>query len=194
MHSMIALLLLLPLYTGQAQTKNTASPTPVFALNTNLLYDATTSTNLGMEIKTGKRVTFKLPFTYNPWELKWKGVDRRLQFVMVQPELRLWLCESFYGSFFGLHAHGAYYNNVSAVGTNYMRNYRFQGYLYGGGLSYGHQFYLSPRWNLEISVGGGYVYLDYDQYQLNDDPAKPRQKEHHWWPTQAGITLVYIIK
>ena len=29
--------------------------TPVFALSTNLLYDATTSLNLGMEFKTGKR-------------------------------------------------------------------------------------------------------------------------------------------
>ena len=195
-YSMIALLFFIPFHTGKAQAVNTISKTPSFTLNTNLLYDATASMNLGMEVKTGGRVTFKLPVTYNPWNHPWGWEDnKKYKFVMVQPEFRLWLCEPFYGSFFGIHAHGAFYN-VSAVGTNYMKDYRFQGYLYGAGLSYGYQFYLAPRWNLELSVGGGYVYLIYDQYECKTCGSllKPQQKEGHWWPTQAGITLVYIIK
>ena len=192
MLSMIALLLFLPLGKGQAQTTNTVSPTPVFALSTNLLYDATTSMNLGVELKMGKHFTFKLPVTYNPWE--WKD-DKKWRFLLVQPELRWWFCEPFYGSFIGLHGHGSYYN-VGGIGTKAMTDYRYQGYLYGGGISYGHQFYLSPRWNLEVSVGGGYVYLNYDQYHYYTDGAlvKSQQKEHHLWPTQAGITLIYIIR
>jgi len=190
-YSMIALLIFIPFSMGKAQVVNTVSKTPVFALNTNLLYDAGTSMNLGMEVKTGGRVTFKLPVTYNPWE--WKD-DKKFKFVLVQPELRWWPCEPFYGSFFGIHAHGAYYN-VGAVGTNYMKDHRFEGYLYGAGLSYGYQFYLAPRWNLELSVGAGYVYLNYDLYECQTCGRHIEQKkEGRWWPTQAGITLVYIIK
>jgi len=191
-HSTIALLLLIPFCMGQAQTRNTVSQTPVFTLNTNLLYDATTSMNLGFEVKTGNRVTFKLPVTYNPWE--WKD-NKKFKFVMAQPELRWWLCEPFYGSFFGLHAHGALFN-VGGVGTNDMKDYRFQGYLLGGGLSYGYQFYLAPRWNLELSLGAGYVYLVYDKYECKNcgQLIDRDQKKHYFGPTQAGITLVYIIK
>ena len=198
----IALLLLIPFSMGQAQTRNTVSQTPKFTLNTNLLYDATTSMNLGFEFKMGNHVTFKLPVTYNPWEwaypweLSWKQKDNeKFKFILAQPEVRWWFCEPFYGSFLGLHAHGAFFN-VSGVGTNWMKDYRFQGFLYGAGLSYGHQFYLAPRWNLELSVGAGYVYLTYDKYDCKTcgELLKSHQKEHHFWPTQAGITLVYIIK
>ena len=191
-YSILAFLFFSPFCMGQAQVVNTGSNTPVFTLNTNLLYDATASMNLGMEVKTGGRVTFKLPVTYNPWE--WKD-HKKYKFILVQPEVRWWLCEPFYGSFFGIHAHGAIYN-VGAVGTNYMKDYRFQGYLYGAGLSYGYQFYLAPRLNLELAIGGGYVFLNYDQYKCETcgERIKQHQKEHHLWPTQASISLIYIIK
>ena len=202
-YSMIALLFLIPFYMGKAQAVNTVSKTPVFSLNTNLLHDASTlflglspSMNLGLEFKTGNHVTIKLPVTYNPWE----GKDyKKFKFVLVQPELRWWFCEPFYGSFFGIHAHGAIYN-VGAVGTNYMKDYRFQGYLYGAGLSYGHQFYLAPRWNLEFSIGGGYAYLNFKQYECEHcgrelkNPEEYKSPRNYWGLTQASFTLIYIIK
>ena len=189
---MVVLLFLFPFYMGKAQIMNMVSTTPVFTLNTNLLYDATASMNLGLEFKMGNRVTFKLPVTYNPWE--WKD-NKKYKFVLVQPELRWWLCEPFYGSFFGIHVHGASYN-VGSVGTNWMKDYRFEGYLYGGGLSYGYQFYLAPRWNLEVSIGGGYAYMIYDRYECKDCGKLLSAQENYsyWGLTRAGITLIYIIK
>jgi hypothetical protein len=155
--------------------------------------------NLGLEVKTGKHFTFKLPVTYNPWE--WQD-NKKYKFILAQPEFRWWFCEPFYGSFLGIHAHGAYFN-VGGVGPNWittdglpMKNFRYQGSLFGAGLSYGHQFYLAPRWNLELSVGAGYVFLNYDRYECKTCGAllEENKKEGHLWPTQAGITLVYILK
>ena len=34
-----------------------------------------------------------------------------------------------------------------------MENYRYQGNLYGAGLSYGYQWLLSNRWSMEAVIG-----------------------------------------
>ncbi|MBF0647208.1 DUF3575 domain-containing protein [Dysgonomonas sp. GY75] len=179
--------------TMYAQDKAVTQATPAITVNSNLLYDVTTNLNLGVEIRTGDRYTLKLPVTYNPWEY---GTNKLYRFILVQPEFRRWLCESFNGHFFGIHALYAHYD-IGGIGIPYsgMKGYRYQGDAYGAGISYGYQFYLSPRWNLELSAGIGYAYLDYDKYECREcvKYAGHLQK-NYWGPTQAGITLIYIIK
>jgi hypothetical protein len=102
------------------------------ALKTNLLYDLTTTVNLGYEVALGKKTTLDIWVNYNPWTLgyKWVGVEgtenhfsnetgknpfvekreKKLKHWMVQPELRWWLCEKFNGHFFGVHLHGGQFN------------------------------------------------------------------------------------
>ncbi|MDR0541196.1 MAG: DUF3575 domain-containing protein [Dysgonamonadaceae bacterium] len=180
--SVVVFLLLFASHAGKAQE---------LTVNTNLLYDATSSMNAGIEFKTGKNFTFKFPLAYNPWEFE---DNRKVKFILAQPEFRWWMCEPFYGHFFGLHAHGAYYN-VGATGTNYMKDYRFEGYLYGAGITYGYQFYLAPRWNLEASVGAGYALLKYDQYECQNCGKRVMSgNKAYLGPTQIGISLIYIIK
>jgi hypothetical protein len=165
--------------------------TPVFALSTNLLYDATTSMNLGMEFKTGKRFTLKLPVVYNPWLFE---DNKKFKFILAQPELRWWACEPFSGHYLGLNANYAFFN-VGGVGTDHTKQYRYQGNLYGGGISYGYQFYLGTRWNLEASIGAGYAFLDYDVYYCESCGEFIRTEQKHYFGlTQVGITLIYIIK
>ena len=43
---------------------------------------------------------------------------------------------------------------------------RYQGRLYGGGLSIGHSWILKKRWSLEASIGLGYACLLYTSFQL----------------------------
>ena len=165
--------------------------TPVFGLSTNLLYDATTSMNLGLEFRLSDKWTFKLPATYNPWTF---SDNKKAKFILAQPELRWWFCESFSGHFIGLHGHYAYFN-IGGVGTNYMKKYRFEGDLYGGGLTYGYNFYLSPRWSLELALGVGYARINYDQYHCETcgEFIKTETKDYIG-PTQAAISLIYLIK
>ena len=93
------------------------------ALKTNLLYDATTTINLGYEVALNKKTTLDIWVNYNPWTLgnKWVGIkgagaefvekrDSKLKHLMIQPEVRWWLCEKFNGHFFGVHLHGGIFN------------------------------------------------------------------------------------
>jgi hypothetical protein len=97
------------------------------ALKTNLLYDATTTMNLGYEVALSRRATLDIWVNYNPWTLgrKWVGIkdagesfvekrDSKLKHFMIQPEIRWWLCEKFNGHFFGVHVHGGLFN-VGAI-------------------------------------------------------------------------------
>ena len=77
---------------------------PKFAIKTNALYWATTTANLGFEVGLSKKLTLDISGNYNPWKF---SDHKQIKHWLVQPELRYWLCERFYGHFFGLHAHYA---------------------------------------------------------------------------------------
>ena len=91
------------------------------AVKTNLLYDATTTMNLGLEIGLGKKWSLDLSGNYNPWKF---DDETRLRHWGVQPELRYWLCEKFNGHFLGLHGHYAKYNvgGMSFLSDNMERH------------------------------------------------------------------------
>ena len=45
-----------------------------------------------------------------------------------------------------------------------LRDHRYDGYMYGGGISIGHQWILSKRWGIEGEIGAGYARMHYDEY------------------------------
>lgn len=69
------------------------------AVKSNLLYDATTTVNLGLEFGLARKWTLDIPVNYNPWK---PDNGRRLRHWGVQPEVRYWFCESFNRTFVGL--------------------------------------------------------------------------------------------
>lgn len=77
------------------------------ALKSNLLYDATTTMNLGLEIGLARKWTLDIPVNYNPWKL---SDGKRLRHWGIQPEVRYWFCESFRRMFIGMHGHYADFN------------------------------------------------------------------------------------
>ena len=99
------------------------------AIKTNLLYDISTTINLGAEFRLAPKWTLDLSANYNPFTFsdskKWKH-------WMAQPEVRYWLCESFNGHFFGLHLLGGQFNvgNVDFPLGIYpsTKGYRYEGY------------------------------------------------------------------
>lgn len=172
-----------------------ASATTVCAqkwgVKSNLIYDATATVNLGVEAALGRKVTLDLSGNYQPW----KFGDARLKHWLVQPEVRYWLCESFNGHFFGLHGHYAQYN-VGGIGFNdNFRHNRYQGYLWGAGLSYGYQWLIGPRWNLEATVGLGYARLHDDKYPIAECGEVIRTRSRDYFgPTKIGLSLIFIIQ
>ncbi|MDH6305656.1 hypothetical protein M2459_002588 [Parabacteroides sp. PF5-5] len=161
------------------------------ALKSNLLYDATTTLNLGLEIGLAPKWTLELPVNYNPWEF---SKNRKLKHWAIQPEARYWFCQRFMGHFMGLHAHVAGYN-VGGLKMFGLNEHRYEGYLYGAGISYGYQWILNKRWSIEATVGVGYAYLDHAKYPCEKCAEKIGDfTKNYFGPTKAGISLIYIIK
>ncbi len=165
-------------------------------VKTNLLYDATTTMNLGVEYRLGTYSTIDLGVSYNPWKFR---DNRQWNFWLVQPEYRYWLCESFDGHFFGAHLHGGQFN-INHAGAPFglwpeLRDSNYQGDFYGVGVSWGYHWILSDRWSLEFTLGAGYARICYDKYPCIVCGEKLENNSHknYWGPTKVGISLVFNI-
>lgn len=164
---------------------------PKFAVKTNALYWATTTPNLGMEFALSRKHTLDISGNWNPFTF---SNHKKLKHWGVQPEFRYWTCERFNGHFFGLHAHYADFN-VGGIKQLGLKNKRYQGELYGGGVSYGYQWILSNRFNLEATVGVGYARINYDKYKCGKCGEKIKDgNKNYFGPTKVGLTLIYVIK
>ena len=152
------------------------------ALKTSGLLWLTTTPNVGVEVALTPKYTLELAGAYNPWTFK---DDKKMRFWLVQPELKYWLCEKFEGHFVGLHLHGAQYYGG-------FKKKRYDGYLAGGGFTYGYDWILSPHWNLEAAIGIGYARLWYKESprticeKCHEDKTK-----NYFGPTKAAISLIY---
>lgn len=167
---------------------------PVVALKTNFLYWATTTPNLGLEFGLSDKWTLDISGNYNFWDFK---DNKKFKHWLVQPELRYWLCERFNGHFFGIHGHYAEYNvgGFELLGFKKLKDYRYEGNLYGGGISYGYHWVLSNRWSIEATIGVGYAHLDYDKYNCGKCGTKIKDDtKNYWGPTKAALSIIYIIK
>lgn len=166
------------------------------AIKNNLLYDATVTPNLALEIAMSRKMTLEMAAGLNFFDF---SDNKKIKHFLVQPELRWWTCDVFNGHFFGLHGHGAKFNvggwDIPVGRLDTFRDNRYQGYLFGGGLSYGYQWLLRPRWNLEASIGGGYARIHYEKYPCTTCGTKLDEGHTNYFGvTKAAVSLIYIIK
>ncbi|MDR2120448.1 MAG: DUF3575 domain-containing protein [Tannerella sp.] len=186
------------------------------ALKSNLLYDATTTINLGIEYALSDKLTLDVGMNYNPWafpqkklnmqgeEIVDEGYDAKLKHFMVQPELRWWLCEKYNGHFFGAHVH---YANFNIGGLSFLpdgwgdhhddgiQNKRFEGWGGGSGVSYGYHLLLGNRLSLEFTLGLGYAYLKYGKFDCAKCSKEiSRSTMQYFGPTKAGISVIFMLK
>lgn len=162
------------------------------ALKSNALYDLTGTINLGGEIRCDDNHSFHLGVNYNPWNL---GENKKMKHLLIQPEYRYWLDETFMGSFVGVQAHFAQYNFAGTTPFRTVKNHRYQGNLIGCGLTYGYQWLLSTFWSMEASLSIGYAHLNYDKYGPGKGDALTEQSHSNYFgPTQLGISFIYFIR
>lgn len=179
-----------------------ASAQGVVGIKTNLLYGAAAyAPNLGVEIATGRNSTIDISAGYNGWNIdnSKNSSNKKLAHTLIYPEFRIYTCERFRGHFFGLHGLYTMYNiggyNLNLIFGDRSNNYRFEGNGYGGGVTYGYQFLLSKRLNLELSASGGYTRFEYDKYLYYKCGAKVGDYHKNYLGlTKASISLTYIIK
>ena len=169
-----------------------------WAIKTNVLYDATATANIGVEVGLAPKWTLDISGNLNGWS---KNEETKWKHWMVQPEARYWFCDRFSRHFLGVHAitgafnFGGLNNNISFLGTDFSRlqNQRYQGYAYGGGIAYGFAFMLSEHINLELEAGIGYMYIDYDIFDCGNCGRRIGDGNHHYvGPTKAAVNLVFV--
>lgn len=190
------------------------------AVKSNLLYDLTTTINLGAEVAVGRQWTIDVSGNYNPWSRSLTDVVQpgnktihyksQLKHWMVQPELRWWACEAFHGHYFGLHGH---YGQFDAGGLSLLpdgiadgftdhrgthadglKHKRFEGMAVGAGLAYGYHWILSNRFSLEFSIGAGYAWMDYHKFgKANDALEESHIQTFYVGPTRLGISAVFML-
>lgn len=179
------------------------------ALKTNLLNDALTTPNLGIEVATGKKQTFNVTYSLNPWEY---GKGRQAKHWVLMPEYRWWNCSKFNGHFIGVHAFGGEFNagninvpvpgfffggdniakEVKRVDAPAVSN-RYEGGFLGAGFTYGYQWILSQHWNLEAEAGVGVAHAWYDKYPCAECGTKLADGGTNYVGlTKLGISLLYV--
>ena len=181
-----------------------------FALKTNLLYDATTTPNLGAELVLSRKSTINLVYGLNPWKFSSKKHGQRYaRHWVVMPEYRWWTCSALDGHFIGVHAMGGQFNaqNVDLPipggffgGDRHSRNIarevrdsRYEGTYAGVGFTYGYQWPLSKHWNIEAEAGVGYNYIWYKQFNCGTCGAKRVKSETNYAGlTKLGLSIMYI--
>ena len=166
-------------------------------IKTNLISDAVTTPNLGVEFRMSQKWTFDLSGQLNAWNI----ANRRWRHWMVQPEARVWFCEAFQGSFFGFHAIGGQFNigdintKISFLGSDFskLKDHRYQGWGVGAGVAYGYAWMLSKHWNLEAEIGVGWIHCWYDRYPCAVCGTKEGNGQHDYFgPTKLSLAIEYL--
>lgn len=166
-------------------------------VKSNLLYDATATLNLGVELGLSPRWSLDVSGNYRPWSF---SDTRTLRHALIQPEARYWLCQRFNGHFFGAHLIGAVFNaggfDFPGKRLEELRNSRYEGWAAGAGVSYGYQWMIGDRWNLEASLGLGYVHAWYDRYECHHCGRKLEagRSAGFFTPTRVAVSIIYFIR
>lgn len=159
--------------------------TQKLVVKTNLLYWATLSPTIGVEAKLNNHSTVELTGAMNLFEFR---ENKKCNFLAIRPEYRYWLCQSFSGHFIGAHLLYSNYNGG-------LEKHRYNGNLYGAGINYGYQWFLSHRWNIEATAGLGYVYLDHDVYNRQRcGRYLGHETRNYLGLTRLGLSIIYVIK
>ena len=171
----------------------------VVGIKSNLLYDATASPSLGIEVGLAPRFTLDVSGSLNLWN--WKN-NMKWKHWMVQPELRYWTCQRFAGHFFALHGLGGQFNfgniknNIRFLGTDFsvLSNERYEGWAVGAGLGYGYALPLGKHWNLEFEVGAGAIYSVANGYECDvcNRPTATDVRKLRPALTKAALSIVYL--
>ncbi len=157
----------------------------LLALKTDVLWDVALIPNLGVELTTGNRTSVGLSVlgTRKPYGMN-------VELYGVQPEFRYWFSgHPMFREFIGLGLVGAAYD-IKWKGECY------EGDAYGGGLTFGYAFYLSPHWNMECYGSFGAVWYDQKHYYETDYYRENRRTGSGYvlMPFKIGISFTYILK
>ena len=163
-------------------------------LKTNLLYDASTTPNLAVELGLGRKWTTDIGFGLNPWTF---SDQKKIRHWLLQPELRYWFCQRFDGWFLAAHLMGGEFNagNVKLpLGiAPTLRHNRYEGWYVGGGVGAGYQWPITQHFSVGTELAVGYDYLQWSKYPCTVCGKKLRDGHTNYFgPTKIALNVIYF--
>ena len=75
-----------------------------------------------------------------------------------------------------------------------VKDARYEGWLAGGGVTYGYQWVLGRHWNAEAAVSVGYEHLRYKKFESPEKcaPQVGERCHNYWGPTKLSASIIYI--
>ena len=170
-------------------------------LRTNMLYDVAAVPNIGVEFYLGGNISVGAN-----WQYAWWKTDRKHRYWRTyggDVNVRWW---------FGSAAHGkpltGHHLGVYGQVLTYDFEWGGKGCLggkpggtlwdkmnWGVGLEYGYSLPVAKRFNIDFTLGVGYLTGEYQEYRPVDGCyVWQATKQRHWFgPTKAEISLVWLI-
>lgn len=170
-------------------------------INTNMLYDAATVPNIGVEFYLGKNLSIDANWMYGWW-----SSNRRHRYWRVYGgdlELRWWFGKEAHQKPLTGHHLGAYFQTLT-----YDFEFGGKGYMggqpggslwdracFGGGFSYGYSLPIARRLNIDFEIGIGYLGGRYYEYVPRDGCYVWQATKHlnYFGPTKLEVSLVWLI-
>ena len=177
---------------------------PLFAIKTNLLYDAAILTpNIEIEVPIGYHPWSIMAEWWTPWYVWGKGKMKThaYSFMLAGLAVRYWFrdrqsdwCQPvMQGHFLGLYGAGGFYD---------IQPWRkdkggWQGEYTSIGLTYGYVLPVAAHWSFEFSISAGYVGGPQRVYKsMFDNEHLIWQRNQHFWmiaPTKLKISISYMV-
>ena len=162
-------------------------------LKTNMLYDALAVPNIGAEIYLGRNWSLS-----GNWMYAWWKTDRKHWYWRTyggDVAIRKWFGQKAREKPLTGHHIGLYGQIITYDFETGGRGYLADRWSYAAGVEYGYSLPVGKRFNIDFSVGMGYMGGTYKEY-LPDNQCYVWQttKQRHWFgPTKAEISLVWLI-
>ena len=171
----------------------------MFALKTNLLYDAVTALNAEVEVPIGKRFSVMVEDVFPWWKAGPNGNKYCLQMWTMSVEPRWWFYRK--GMNDRLQGHFvAPYVMSGKYDLQWDTSICYRGYGWSAGLTYGYSMPLCKWLNMEFSMSIGYLNASYQHYQpspdyehLYKDPVNAGRMTYVG-PTKVKVSLVVPIR
>ncbi len=178
---------------------------PLFAIKTNLLFDAVTALNVEVEVPIGDRWSVAGEWIFPWWESNWGESSNRNCFQMLNGNIegKYWFGDRtnrpvMTGWSLGLYAGGGYYDF-----EYHKEGYQGEFFL-AAGLSAGYAHTINKKGNLrmEYNLGVGYLQTNYRYYEeywgggVDEAWQTIRQYngKYSWLgPTRARISFVWLL-
>ena len=162
-------------------------------VKTNMLYDAALIPNIGADICLGKRWSIA-----GNWMYAWWKNDRKHNYWRTYGgdiEVRYWFGSKNRREQLAGHHIGLYGQMITYDFELGGRGYLGEKWSYAGGISYGYSLPVGRRFNIDFTVGVGYLAGEYMEYDPIDGHYVWKSTKNRRWygPTKAEISLVWLI-